>query len=374
MLLVEPWFDGSHRAWAEGYQRTSRHQVALVTLPGRFWRWRLRGGAVTLAAAIESHIDDHGPPDVLLVSGLVDVAALVGLARRSLADVTTVLYLHENQVAYPRSERLDIDQAFRGWLSLLAVDRVLVNSEHHRAVLHSGLRDLLGTAPDHGQLQLLEPAMAAMRVVPVGVDLSRIGASSRLTPATVVPRDTDRPVVLWNHRWDEDKQPEVFVRALRRLAAEGVAFDVILAGEDAWDVEPRRAHAVAALGDRVLAAGHADRASYLDHLEHSDVVVSTAEHEFFGVAVVEALAAGCVPVLPHALSYPELVPERFHDVALHGPGMFRRRLGEVLRDLGAARAAVGGLDLEMRRFDWSVVAPVLDEELAEAAAQLRSQT
>ena len=37
-------------------------------------------------------------------------------------------------------------------------------------------------------------------------------------------------------------------------------------------------------------------------------MLSTARHEFFGVAVVEALLAGCLPWLPDRLSYPELLP------------------------------------------------------------------
>jgi glycosyltransferase involved in cell wall biosynthesis len=51
-----------------------------------------------------------------------------------------------------------------------------------------------------------------------------------------------------------------------------------------------------------------DRAEYAHWLWQCDVVVSTARHEFFGLAVAEALACGCLPVLPEALAYPELIP------------------------------------------------------------------
>jgi len=98
------------------------------------------------------------------------------------------------------------------------------------------------------------------------------------------------------------------------------------------------------------------------------VVASVAEHEFFGVAVVEALAAGCVPVLPEAMSYPELVPERYHGHAFYSPGGFRRRLRDVLLDVEAARRRVDGLAAAMHRFEWSTVAPLLDAELGLAAA------
>ncbi len=42
-------------------------------------------------------------------------------------------------------------------------------------------------------------------------------------------------------------------------------------------------------------------------MQESDVIVSTAEHEFFGISVVEAIAAGAYPLLPRRLSYPEIL-------------------------------------------------------------------
>jgi glycosyltransferase involved in cell wall biosynthesis len=61
--------------------------------------------------------------------------------------------------------------------------------------------------------------------------------------------------------------------------------------------------------DRILHDGFADTVDeYWSWLRRLDVVVSTAEHEFFGIAVCEAIWAGAVAVLPNRLSYPELVP------------------------------------------------------------------
>ena len=63
----------------------------------------MRGGALTLADEARDAVAGHGPPDVVLVAGMVDLAGWLGLTRRFLGDPPVVLYLHENQLLYPVS-------------------------------------------------------------------------------------------------------------------------------------------------------------------------------------------------------------------------------------------------------------------------------
>jgi glycosyltransferase involved in cell wall biosynthesis len=70
------------------------------------------------------------------------------------------------------------------------------------------------------------------------------------------------------------------------------------------------------LGHRIVQFGWLE--SYADYqrlLGQSDVFISTAQHEFFGIAVMEGVAAGCRPLLPRSLVYPELFGDApvFHD-------------------------------------------------------------
>jgi hypothetical protein len=147
------------------------------------------------------------------------------------------------------------------------------------------------------------------------------------------------------------------------LAEHGVAFRVALAGSNTRS-DPREFDAaIAALGERVVHVGYLPRDDYEALLLRSDVVVSTAAHEFFGVSTVEAIAAGAVPLLPDRLSYPELVPAAFHDPVLYRHSLFDR-LRAVLDDLAAARARVEGLRPAMERWSWPSVAPLYDAELA----------
>ncbi len=364
ILLVEPWLTGSHQAWAEGFARHSAHDVHVVAHDGAYWRWRLRGGAVTLAEAAAAVVAEHGAPDVVLASSMLDVPAFAGHARAWMGTTPIALYLHETQPARAAltGEPLDDDMAYRNWTSMVAADHVFVNSAFHRDALFAALPELLGRPPDQRHEHLLDAVHARTSLLPVGVDIGAVRAGREGV-------DDGEPIVLWSHRWDHDKAPELFFRALRRLDHEGLAFRVALAGANAR-TDPREfIEAEERFGPRLVHAGHLPRSEYVDLLGRSSVVVSTAVHEFFGVAMVEAMAAGAVPLLPRALSYPEVVPERFHDAVLYDAyGDMVRRLRAVLEDVGAARRAVDGLATTMDRFDWATLAPAYDVALEAVAA------
>jgi glycosyltransferase involved in cell wall biosynthesis len=366
VLLVEPTYGprGSHAAWADGIVAHSRHHVSLVTHPEQFWRWRMRGGAVTLAAQIEEVVAEHGRPDVLLVSDMVDLAALLGLTRRSLAGVPTVLYLHENQLVHVASRDGATDELYAtiNWTSMAAADAIWCNSQFHLDALRAALPNFLAGAPDLPHTGFLDAVLARSRVVPLGVESAALVAAPRASSF-----DAGRPpLVVWNQRWDHDKDPVALFRVLKALARDGVGFELALAGLNTR-VDPQEFDDVrAALGDRVVHVGALDRDAYVDLLLRADVHVSTARHEHFGIASVEAMAAGTVPLLPDRLSYPELVPPAFHAAVLY-PSKLYDHLARVLAGLPAARGRVDGLRAAMRRHDWATVIEQYDVGLAALA-------
>lgn len=159
ILLVAPYFGGSHRAWAEGYARHSRHQVELLTLPARFWTWRMQGGAVTLVEALRER-DLH--PDLLLATDMLNLPAFLGLARDGLSGVPVVLYCHENQLTYPLppGEQRDLTYGMINWLSMLAADRVLFNSRYHLEDWFDELPRYLKHFPDFTHLHRIPEVRA----------------------------------------------------------------------------------------------------------------------------------------------------------------------------------------------------------------------
>ena len=85
---------------------------------------------------------------------------------------------------------------------------------------------------------------------------------------------------------------------------------------------------------------------YAKLLHQGDLIISTAKHEFFGISVLEGIRAGCYPLLPADLSYPELYDKHY----LYEPGKLAKRLLEFIKDpIHLEQKAVQNLtDL----FDW----------------------
>ncbi len=438
ILLVEPWLTGSHQAWAEGYAAQSRHDVGIVGLPGELWRWRLRGGAVPLADQITTWIDIHGQPDLLLVSGLVDVAELLGLARRNLPpDAAVVIYQHESQLVYPVAEgNYDTGAALRNWVSWCAADLVLFNSYHHMRSVSEALPGFIAAQPDDTHEPMIDPVIGKFEVFPVGVDLSAIpevlavptlndlnhpsrenfdtgsnnnngnestndhesaiaeadsaqtatdesatdqsglNGSGPIDRQRAISQSDHRPVILWPHRWERDKDPEAFLGALRKLKDAGLDFGLVLAGQDPPSgsaiAENERQAVEAEFADHIVASGDFDRAEYLNYLAECDIVVSCARHEFFGIAVVEAVASGCVPLLPNSLSYPELIRPPWHSSVLYEPGTFGTRLVDAIKRIDDLKAETIGLAQSMQRYSWATMAETYDNRLDAVVARLQA--
>ena len=73
IVLIEPFFTGSHKAWAEGYQQSSQHNIHIISLKGIYWKWRMHGGAITLAKMFNEYIKNNGMPDILLVTDMLNL-------------------------------------------------------------------------------------------------------------------------------------------------------------------------------------------------------------------------------------------------------------------------------------------------------------
>ena len=343
ILFLEPFYGGSHREFADGLREHSRHRIDLQTLPARLWKWRLRAAGLTLAQRVRQ----PERYDLVVATGLLDlgqVRAVWGARTPPL-----LLYLHESQISYPvpAGGSAGAELLWRDVTNVCAADRLVFNSEFHRAAFRARLPAVIERLPD---------AQARPEVPPAWLDAHssvlypgcRFGPGPPGTPPPGPPPGP--PVVIWNHRWEFDKDPQAFVAALAEVARRGVPFRVALLGERLIPEPDALVRARAALAGRIVHDGFPDRPDYLRQLARGSVVVSTAVQENFGIAVMEAVHAGCLPLAPRRLVYPELIPPELHDRCLYedAAGLIER----LARELQAPPAERGRWRRIAARYAW----------------------
>ena len=357
LLFVEPYLTASHAAFMHGLMAQVPARWTALGLPGRHWRWRMRGAASFLARAVAEELAK--PWDGLVCSDMLGLAELKGLAP-ALADVPALAVFHENQLAYPApgqagqaQQERDLYLAFSNLSTAQAARRVVFNSQYHLDEFLGAARELERRLPDMRPLGLADQVAAKSSALPMPIDPTEAAGLER------EPRSGPLRI-LWNHRWAQDKDPERFFAALDKVAAQGLAFELAVLGPA--PARPPRVFAEARerLGDRARQWGHAaERRDYWGWLFWADVVVSTAQQEYFGLSVAEAVWAGCRPLVPDALVYPELYPARLR----HGPGGLAPALARLAAQPERARQedyrplAAG--------FTWQAQAPAWRELIAQ---------
>ncbi|MEW4527814.1 DUF3524 domain-containing protein [Maioricimonas sp. JC845] len=366
VLALNAFHGGSHRAFLEGWVSHSRHDFTLLTLPDRAWKWRMRHAPVTFASQVAAHPQREPGWDVLFCTDMLSLAEFRGLAPPDVRDLPAVAYFHENQLTYPArgsdaERQRDLHFAFSNFTTALAASEVWFNSEYHREVFLDGLAEWLPTMPDAKRLRL-EEGVAAIRaksvVQPPGIDGALI--SDRRPGRGAGPLH-----LVWAARWEHDKNPEDFFAAVRQLAKRGVDFRLSVLGETYRQVPACFAQARQEFADRILDWGFVSREEYRRVLASADVFVSTAVHEFFGIAAAEAIAAGCLPVLPDRLAYPELVQGERSFLYDGDVSSLVERLAELAdvsgRERYAAKLAVQRQ--RVTRLAWPTRAAEMDERL-----------
>ncbi len=311
ILAFEPFDTGSHRAVRESIQGHGRHDWVWITRPGRAWKWRMRTAALEMLDEAETRgvLDER--VNAIFVTSLMSAADLRAALPPALRTRPLILSMHENQVAYPAGpdgpDERDVHFALTNLTSIWCADRVVWNSRWNLESFAAGIQSILARAPD-GRLRDLPSRLEAKSTV--------VWPPVEPPPPDLPERGADEPGVLhngirvvWPHRWEHDKGTSELLDLAGTLSDQ-LDLRWTLLGERFDTIPPEMTNLVTRLGPRIEHDGfEPDRRMYWERLASCDWVLSTARHEFFGIAVVEALLAGCLPWLPQRLSYPELLPK-----------------------------------------------------------------
>lgn len=365
--LISPYHGGSHKAWAEGWQQYSQHAINLHTLPDRFWKWRMHGGAITLARRF---LAKNSQPDLILATDMLDLTTFLALTRRVTANIPTAVYMHENQLTYPLPQdgrigpmrrqmgERDHHYAFINVASMLATDSILFNSAYHLESFLNALPNFLKHFPEYNELNAIDLIRLKSDVLPVGIDFDRLIVDKGKHARNEVP------LVLWNQRWEYDKNPEAFFAAMYAAADADLPFEVALCGQQYGKRPSIFNEALEKLGDRIIHVGHADLITYRNLLWQADITISTAHHEFFGISILEAIYCKTFPLLPKRLSYPEIIPGRFHETCIYkNEEALVKKLFWALTHRDEVENAGAEMATAVSHFSWPATSPKYDERM-----------
>jgi glycosyltransferase involved in cell wall biosynthesis len=359
VLLLSAYTARSHVYWQECLlDMFPDWQWNCLGLPPRYFSWRVRGNPLYWALREREVLE--GSYDLLIATSMVDLATLRGLVP-GLATVPTVLYFHENQFAYPqdRQQHSLLEAQMVSLYSALAADRLLFNSRYNQETFFSGLAALLRRLPDKVPGGIVPGLTRKASVVPVPLKPAQ---ASRCQPGASWPGAEGlypaRPLrLVWVGRLEHDKGGDTLLHALRELKRRDLDFELAVIGQQFRNSPPVFANIEQEFASRIVQFGYLDKvADYRQYLADADVVLSTAEHEFQGLAVLEAVAAGALPAVPDTLVYPEIFPGKYRYDAKHNtPGEEAARL---ICDLAGELSGGGVQAPDVQRFSQENLTPL----------------
>ncbi|XP_064394952.1 tRNA-queuosine alpha-mannosyltransferase-like [Halichondria panicea] len=343
VLYIEPYYGGSHQQLMDLLMEELPGD--LYTLPATKWHWRMRTSALHFSLTLP-HKESYR---TLFASSVLNLCELISL-RPDLSKLHKVIYFHENQLIYPVRKRQDRDfqYGYNEVLSCLVADKVFFNSSFNMESFLSSIDSHLKLLPDHRPQGLAETIRYKCSVLyyPLKMEVplnsptrdivreaccklpivagspkgqphtnttvkisENIGVEGlRISMETVATAHAPLHIV-WPHRWEHDKGPDEFSSVITKLLDANIDFTLSILGAHTNDTPECFSSLFPRLGARLVHRGPVPRTEYWEVLVSADVVVSTARHEFFGVAMLEAVSCGCYPLCPNRLVYPELYPE-----------------------------------------------------------------
>lgn len=353
ILLIEPYYGGSHKYCSDNLKARSKHHITLMTLPARNWKWRMQGSAYIFSERIKA-LDFK--PEIVLVSDMCDLALLRSLLVNHLSSAVFIYYMHENQLSYPLSSKdqekhFDLSYGYLNYKSCLSADRILFNSHYHQDQFYTACEHLLNKMPDYKHRNSLKNLINKSDVRYIGLDSKLILEASN---ESKIPNS-----ILWNHRWDEDKKPEYFKYILDKLQDNNLDFNLILTKQSS-NTSSIYKQILTEYASSIKHAGHmGGYQDYLKLLGCAEILFVSPGHDFFGISVLEAVGAGVTPLLPKSKVYEE------HWPSIEFPELYYNDEEDLIAKLSSLLAHSYETDPRLaervRKYDWEKLIETYDD-------------
>jgi len=357
VLILDPFYEDSHRVWAEGLMKYSSHHIEVLNLSPHHWKWRMTGGAIELADQYNllSYV-----PELIIATDMLDLSSFISLADIDRSKISIALYFHENQITYPwKSEKSKLQKeknhhyGFINFSACLVADRIFYNSQFHKASFLEALPGFLKMFPNFNYKNHIDSISNKSKVLSLGLELKSID-----------PEYCAIPCFLWNHRWEHDKNPELFFQTLFVLHKEKINFKLIVLGKSYQRKPAIFEEAKERLANEIIHYGYADtQEAYLALLAQANILLVTSNQDFFGISIVEAIAAGLYPILPRRLAYPEHIEERHHEVFYNNDDEILPKLRSLLETKKFAEQSPFA-DFVLK-YNWSRMIKIYDRQFSE---------
>jgi len=299
---------------------------------------------------------------------MLNLPVFMSICKDTIKDTPVIIYFHENQISYPWSPddadvelNRDFHYYFINYSSSLVSHWNLFNSEYHKRSYFSGLTQYLKKMPDFQNEDTIAEISDKSSVLYLGCDLKKFDLPGKQPPKNKTP------IIMWNHRWEFDKNPELFFDTMVKLKKNGVKFSLVILGEKFRVAPDIFSEVVDTLKDEIIHTGYCESfEEYRNWLWKADILPVTSIQDFFGISIVEAVYCSTLPILPKRLSYPELFEESANgDLFYKNDKDLYRKLKHAIENVEEVRARAEEAAVIIQKYDWQEMVAEYDKKLSE---------